>query len=248
MLQLQMTGYMLRNAEYVMTLRKLLQLKTRSPDELREAFDRLDLDKSGYIETAEVEELLRGVYEDGVPPLEVAAFVKLFDADGDGKIAWEEFAAALGALDTPNPALPLLSSSTSADTVPSPQLSGNVTVQLDDGTEVEMDANAYMNQLKEEALALRTELNQFEQQQQQQQLALSNSISAYVSSLPEAQLKVLTSGISDDVVTAMRQLVTYILRSPSGDAPPRQRCRGDPRAGEVAAALPLPARPWLSAA
>ena len=38
MLQLQMTGYMLRNAEYVMTLRRLLQLKTRSAAEYREAF------------------------------------------------------------------------------------------------------------------------------------------------------------------------------------------------------------------
>jgi hypothetical protein len=38
MLQLQMTGYMLRNAEYVMSLRRLLQLKTRSAAEYREAF------------------------------------------------------------------------------------------------------------------------------------------------------------------------------------------------------------------
>lgn len=47
MLQLQMTGYMLRNAEYVITMRKLLGLKTRSGAEYREAFERLDLDGSG---------------------------------------------------------------------------------------------------------------------------------------------------------------------------------------------------------
>jgi hypothetical protein len=47
--------------------------------------------------------------------------------------------------------------------------------------------------------------------------AISTSISAYVSSLPEAQLKMLTSGISDEVVDAMKQLVTYILRAPSGE-------------------------------
>jgi hypothetical protein len=40
MLQLQMTGYMLRNAEYVTKLRELLDIRTRSVDEFRKAFDR----------------------------------------------------------------------------------------------------------------------------------------------------------------------------------------------------------------
>ena len=72
MLQLQMTGYMLRNAEYVMTLRKLLQLKTRSSAEYRRAFDRIDLDGSGYIEISEVEILLKEIYgEKEVPAYEV---------------------------------------------------------------------------------------------------------------------------------------------------------------------------------
>ena len=37
MFQLQMTGYMLRNAEYVVTMRKVLGLKTRSEAEYRAA-------------------------------------------------------------------------------------------------------------------------------------------------------------------------------------------------------------------
>ena len=41
---------MLRNAEYVLALRRVLDLKTRSPREYRAAFERLDLDGSGYIE------------------------------------------------------------------------------------------------------------------------------------------------------------------------------------------------------
>ena len=44
--------------------------------------------------------------------------------------------------------------------------------------------------------------------------ALSASLTAYVTSLPEPQLKLLTSGISDDVVTAMKQLVEFILKAP----------------------------------
>jgi hypothetical protein len=42
MLQLQMTGYMLRNAEYVTKLRELLNIRTRSIDEFRRAFDRCE--------------------------------------------------------------------------------------------------------------------------------------------------------------------------------------------------------------
>ena len=86
MLQLQMTGYMLRNAEYVMALRQVLQLQTRSSAEFRTTFDRIDLDKSGYIETAEIEELLSDIYKGEVPAHEVSTFLSLFDTDGDGRI------------------------------------------------------------------------------------------------------------------------------------------------------------------
>lgn len=220
MLQLQMTGYMLRNAEYVMTLRKLLQLKGRSMEEYREAFDRIDLDKSGFIETSEVEKLLADVYKGEVPPaFEVDAFVTLFDADGDGKISWEEFAAALGAMDdsTSRKAMPLLEGS--GEPTPSPSLEGTIRVMLDDGNEVEMDAAAYMEQLQEEASALRKELGQVEAAAAKKEDSVSTSLTAYVSSLPESQLKLLSTGISDDVVTAMKDLVSYILRAPSGDGP-----------------------------
>jgi hypothetical protein len=80
-----------------------------------------------------------------------------------------------------------------------------------------MDANVYMEQLKAEAQALRRELLQIVPDKPSDTPAISNSISAYVSSLPEQQLKLLTSGISEDVVEAMRKLVQYILRAPSGD-------------------------------
>jgi hypothetical protein len=35
---------------------------------------------------------------------------------------------------------------------------------------------------------------------------------------------VLTSGISEDVVAAMKKLVAYILRSPEGDGPLAKAC------------------------
>ena len=194
MLQLQMTGYMLRNAEYVVTLRRLLQLKTRSSAEYREAFERIDLDGSGFIEVGEVESLLQEVYPDRVqvPPFEVAAFVKLFDTDGDGRISWEEFSDALGAVDAADSpildALPMLSETSEPSA--SPEVGGNVTVQLDDGSEVQMDAAAYIAELKEEAQSLRAELAKDQASKAAAETALATSLSAYVSSLPEPQLKV----------------------------------------------------------
>lgn len=220
MLQLQMTGYMLRNAEYVVTLRRVLDLKSRSLSEYREAFERVDLDGSGYIEVAEVEQLLKNVYGDGneVPPFEVATFLTLFDADGDGRISWEEFAAALGAVGdssappAPDPSRLLLEEESTP--MPSAKLSGDVVVTMDDGTEVSMDAAEYMEQLKAEAQALKEELSQLVEEEREKEQALSSSLTAYVASLPEPQLKVLTNGISEDVVDAMKQLVQFILKAP----------------------------------
>mmetsp|Transcript_48624 Transcript_48624/g.97021 ORF Transcript_48624/g.97021 Transcript_48624/m.97021 type:complete len:168 (-) Transcript_48624:195-698(-) len=106
-----------------------------------------------------------------------------------------------------------------SDTVGRPAISGTLTVKLDDGTDVEMDASAYMEQLAAEASSLQQELLSLSNEQAKRQSELSGSIATYVASLPEAQLKALTSSISDDVVSAMRELVKYILRSPSGDGP-----------------------------
>jgi hypothetical protein len=224
MLQLQMTGYMLRNAEYVVTLRKLLQLKTRSTAEYREAFEKFDLDGSGFIEIGEVQNLLQEIYPDRVqvPAFEVAALMTLFDTDGDGRISWEEFSDALGATEAADgpvlDAIPMLAESIQPSSA-SPDVSGNVTVQLDDGSKVEMDAGAYISQLKEEAQSLRVELAKDQASKAASESALATSLSAYVSSLPEPQLKLLSSSISEDVTTAMKQIVTYILRAPGGEGP-----------------------------
>ena len=97
MLQLQMTGYMLRNAEYVFTLRRILDIKSRSIDEYRAAFERIDTDGSGFIEPPEVVKLLEDVYDGEAPGYETSTFLSFFDVDNDGKISWDEFAEALGA-------------------------------------------------------------------------------------------------------------------------------------------------------
>ena len=59
---------MFRNAEYVMALKDLMQLTGGATlEDYKEAFDRLDRDKSGFIDTDEIEALLADVYGDNVP-------------------------------------------------------------------------------------------------------------------------------------------------------------------------------------
>jgi len=226
MLQLQMTGYMLRNAEYVLTLRKLLGLSTRSAAEYRQAFDKLDLDGSGTIERGEISALLEEIYEGTPPEFEVDTFMKLFDANDDGVVSWEEFATTLGVTDwdadSDSGVADLLgallpAADEDAPTLPSPSLEGKVTVELGDGNEVEVDASAYVGELKDEAQSLRLELARLKNEEKQREAELTTSISAYVGSLPEAQLKTLTAGISEEVVGAMRMLVEYILKTPGGE-------------------------------
>ena len=61
--------------------------------------------------------------------------------------------------------------------------------------QVEMDANEYMDQLKAEAQALRSELAGIERKKVEQQSALTTSICTYVSSLPPDQIKVRRTGL-----------------------------------------------------
>lgn len=99
--QLQMTGYMFRNAEYVLALKDIMNIRgSATLDDYRAAFDRIDGDGSGYIEAGEIEALLEDVYGDKgekAPAFEVETFLQFFDSDNDGRISWEEFEDGLGA-------------------------------------------------------------------------------------------------------------------------------------------------------
>jgi len=227
MLQLQMTGYMLRNAEYVTTLRTLLNIRSRTVEEYQSNFDRLASD-SGYIESDGVEEMLREVYKGEPPAYEASTLMQLFDTNGDGRISWDEFVAALGgdlAEDATRAgggiALPAAPEDPDDDEslppVPRPAVTGTVTVTLEDGKTVEVEAAQYMEELQAEAKALRAELASLSDAEQEEMQAVPASLSAYIQSLPEARLKVLTEGISEDVVSAMQMVVKYILQVPDED-------------------------------
>jgi len=95
--QLQMTGYMFRNAEYVLAIRDLMNIQGSATfDEYKVAFDKLDKDGSGFIEVDEIDQLLTEVYDEETPAVEIEAFLQFFDVNNDGKISWEEFERGLG--------------------------------------------------------------------------------------------------------------------------------------------------------
>lgn len=172
--QLQMTGYMFRNAEYVMALKQLMKIRgTATMADYKQAFNDLDSDGSGYIEASEIEELLDTVYDGDTPGFEVKAFLKFFDIDQDGKISWNEFERGLGTAFAQQNAQKkrlkylLRGADRSYDddedddaAVPElePQISGTIEVELEDGNVVQVEANEYINDLKKEVKALKMAL------------------------------------------------------------------------------------------
>jgi len=236
--QLQMTGYMFRNAEYVLAIRDLMDIRGGATlEDYRTAFRRLDSDGSGYIESYEIEDLLSDVYDGEIPQYEVKAFLGFFDSNEDGRISWDEFEKGLGAVSSASAgkagrgATAALPGSTSDDDDDDddgddisvePSISGKVKIELKNGKVIEVEAREYINQLKKEADALTEALQQEKGRYQSQQqtpvpgMADGSSknkvdgIAGYIASL-EGDFKSLTEGISSDVVESMKLLVDYVL-------------------------------------
>jgi len=244
--QLQMTGYMFRNAEYVMALKEIMDLSgSASLEDYKDAFDQLDQDDSGYIEAGEIEQLLDDVYKGDVPIFEIKTFLKFFDTDNDGRVSWEEFKRGLGAAmasraEDKSKLQNLLGSSSSSpkpmsssDDEETPEIettvSGTLEIELEDGTTVEVDADEYMQSLKDEARALKEELRREkmggradsgEDQKVSEFLAGGASdgnredpfggLANYIASR-QGDMKSLTEGISPEIVDTMKMLVDYVL-------------------------------------
>jgi len=242
-LQLQMTGYMFRNAEYVMALRDIMKIENNSIEDYKRAFDRIDQDKSGFIEASEIEDLLLDVYGEDPPAFEVINFIGFFDQNNDGRISWKEFERGLGAMGSeraadavarnmlalPGSAVENYEDDEDETTSSLEQhISGIVEVELEDGSTVEIEAKDYMDGLKAEALVLKKLLMQEKglplpsQANEIESLNLTGnsggSLSAFIASLGEKNVKTLTEGISPAVIDAMKLLVNYVLDAgPTGE-------------------------------
>ncbi len=194
--QLQMTGYMFRNAEYVLAIRDLMNIHGKATlQDYKNAFDRLDKDQSGFIEANEISDLLSDVYgDDNIPSFEVDAFLQFFDSNNDGKISWDEFERGLGVVAdskakesrrkgriTASAALPGSTEEEEQDededdeddeydmaNAIEPTISGKVKIEMKNGRVIEVEAKEYIEELKKEAEALKAALRREKDSPQQQ--------------------------------------------------------------------------------
>lgn len=239
--QLQMTGYMFRNAEYVIAIRDLMDISgSAGLDDYKRAFDKLDKDGSGFIETAEIEILLSDVYDEGeMPAFEVDTFLQFFDANNDGKISWEEFERGFGVVAEQKrnakksvnipPVAGVLPGSADDDDedddedieVGEPTVSGLIEIEMKNGQIVKVEAKEYILELKREAEALKAALSRETRGEPSNNQAPAPmgfdasggefaGIAAYISSR-QGDIQSLTKGISPEVVDAMKMLVDFVL-------------------------------------
>ena len=75
--------------------------------------------------------------------------------------------------------------------------------------EVEVDADAYMSELREEVTKLREELSAVREAKDEE---VRQDLLAYIRTLPEQQMQQLTSTISGDVMSAMRGLTNVVMQ------------------------------------
>lgn len=239
---------MFRNAEYVLALKEIMNLRgSATLEDYRNAFDKLDSDGSGFIESSEVEALLGDVYGDDIPPFEITAFLDFFDANNDGRISWEEFERGLGAAYAKKRrkedgsingqrALPGYAGDEDDDEEDDdypdfeelfgqPTVSGKVEVELKNGRIIEVEAEKYINDLKEEAEALKEALQREKGgggppgaggapgglvTGAPTAASEVGGIAGYIASL-QGDVKSLTEGISPEVVDTMKLLIEFVL-------------------------------------
>jgi len=160
MFQLQMSGYMFKNAEYRMSLSK--SLASGSDGKL----------KGGM------------VFEDG-------RIVDTANAQVKGKV---KVRYSLG---------------DSLDKSKDDDKDSNDDEENLPGFEVEVDAGAYMSELRDEVNRLREELSSVREAKEE---AIRQDLLAYIRTLPAQQMQSLTNTISEDVMSAMRGLVNVVMQ------------------------------------
>jgi len=88
-----------------------------------------------------------------------------------------------------------------------PAVSGTVSVEIAEGMKAEVDAAAYMAELRSEVEGLRAQLTVAKEKQ-----AGAQHVLQYVQGLPSEEAQQLTSQVSKEVLDAMGQLITSLLK------------------------------------
>jgi hypothetical protein len=168
MFQLQMTGYMFKNAEYRLSLSQSLGMTNNvSSSNLLLTGATAENDEEQDMQ----EKILAGKVR-GKLRVSLGAFAESFD-----------------------------NSNTDA---PDSSSSNN-------GTEIEVDAAAYMSELRSEVSKLKEELREHTDDQEDQEEDIRKDLLLYIRTLPEQELKSLTNTMSTDVLVCMKGLVQAVL-------------------------------------
>jgi hypothetical protein len=165
MFQLQMTGYMFKNAEYRLSLSQSLGTASGSTAQ-----------SSNFLLAGDVVD----EHDDEKDPLLTGKI------RGKVKIRYGTGSSASGEEETNN-----------GDNVPK-----------EGGLEVEVDAAAYMSELRNEVSRLKDELTQTRKAKDE---ALRQDLLLYIRTLPKQELQSLTNTMSQDVLVSMKGLVQVVL-------------------------------------
>lgn len=170
MFQLQMTGYMFKNAEYRMSMSQSLGMYGEMSSKL----------------------LLSGVKEEELKD----TLEDLLDRDEDDPLVSGKIKGKLKVR------YGRKSPETSSD------MDQDGAYKDDNGMEIEVDAAAYMSELRAEVSKLRDELSETKESKE---AALQQDLLLFIRTLPAQELKSLTNTMSQDVLVCMKGLVQAVL-------------------------------------
>ena len=176
MFQLQMTGYMFKNAEYRLSLSQSLGIDERSGKNLLDAEEGSNGDDDG---------------DNDDKPFSPDTKIK-----GKIKVRYQKKAEI----------------DDNKDSEGDPQ-DGDEKLPQDDSSsgaamEVEVDAAAYMAELRNEVSKLREDLSSTRKAKEE---SIRKDLLAYIRTLPQQELNTLTNSMTDDVLDAMKGLVNSVM-------------------------------------
>lgn len=174
MFQLQMTGYMFKNAEYRLSLSQSLGSRDRM----------LPGDVMGDMQAVK---------------------------EGKGKLKGKikvQYGGVAGGGSTSSSASDNDEASSSNETVEEDKPKDESMFSSTPGMEVEVDAQAYMSELRGEVSKLREELDATKQAKEEE---IRKDLLMYIRTLPQQELQQLTGTMSPEVLEAMKGLVTAVL-------------------------------------
>mmetsp|Transcript_19413 Transcript_19413/g.26941 ORF Transcript_19413/g.26941 Transcript_19413/m.26941 type:complete len:490 (-) Transcript_19413:32-1501(-) len=184
MFQLQMTGYMFKNAEYRLSLSQSLGMSSSGASPV---FGQ----SSEFLLTGTGEE-----DEDDEDPLQGKVKGKIKVRYGDGKSKKDDNNDKTSA------------SKSSDDSDKPDGNDGDGSSDSPSPLEMEVDAAAYMSELRSEVDKLRLELTE---KRQSKEDVIRKDLLLYIRTLPKQELTQLTNTISEDVLVAMKGLVNVVM-------------------------------------